>query len=212
MRKNGRAKIDAMLRHLACGQDLQDFPATTYERQRLVEKAGGRGLIEWQKERGRFELTPIGWRHLTPGRGLGMPSLLVSTAIGAAIGAAALAFLWLPAGALNHSGNGQSAASVARVEEPVALPVARPADGGMSTAPRTASVAPAPAAAVAEPPVPEQPSAEAAPTEKQVKKPHRRTASRHRREPTGWGAVDPWRSQQSRHSNRNGQGSWFAFR
>jgi hypothetical protein len=215
MRKNGRSKIDALLRHLARGQDLQDYPATTYERLLLVEKAGGRGLIEWQKERGRYELTPIGWRQLTPRRGLGFASLVVSTAVGAAIGAAALAVLWLPAGALHRSAGAQPPAPVSRIEQPVAVPAPPPADtGGRSTAALQPASAPPAPAAVAEPPVPEQPSAETAPPERQVKKPHRRTAHRHRREPRSptWGGVDPWRSGQSRYSSRNGQGSWFAFR
>ena len=204
MRKSGRAKIDAMLRHLACGQAPEDFPATTYERLRLIERAGGRGLIEWQKERGRYELTPIGWRQLTPRRSLGLPSLMVSMTIGAAIGAAALAVLWLPADAL-HRSSGPVAASVSRVEEPTAVPAARSGDAAMrSPAPETP--------AVAEQPAPKQPAAEAAPTEKQVKKTHRRAGYRPRRGQTGssWGFADPSRGRQSRYTNS--RDSWFAFR
>lgn len=83
-----------MLRHLASHHDPQDFPSTAYERQALLEAAGKRRLIEWQKDNRRYELTPIGWRRLRRGRGF-VP-LTISAGVGAAIGAAALAMLWLP--------------------------------------------------------------------------------------------------------------------
>src|SRR5262245_45120578 len=97
MRKSRRANIDAMLRHLASHHDPEDFHGTAYERQELIEAAGKRRLIEWQKERRRYELTAIGLRRLRRGGGLGLPALAISAGIGAAIGAVALAMLWLPA-------------------------------------------------------------------------------------------------------------------
>jgi len=93
MRKSGRANLDAMLRHLASHHDPQDFPSTAYERQALLEAAGKRRLIEWQKDNRRYELTPIGWRRLRRGGGLGF-SLGIGLGAVATIGAAAL--LWLP--------------------------------------------------------------------------------------------------------------------
>ncbi len=83
-----------MLRHLASHHDPQDFPSTAYERQALLEAAGKRRLIEWQKDNRRYELTPIGWRRLRRGRGF-VP-LAIGAGLGAAIGAGALAMLWLP--------------------------------------------------------------------------------------------------------------------
>jgi hypothetical protein len=96
MRKSRKANVDAMLRHLASHHDPQDFPSTAFERQALIEAAGKRRLIQWQKERRRYELTPIGLRRLKRGGGLGVPALAISAGIGATIGAVALAMLWLP--------------------------------------------------------------------------------------------------------------------
>jgi hypothetical protein len=95
-RKSGRANIDAMLRHLASHLDPQDFPGTAYEREALIEAAGKRRLIEWHKDRRRYELTPSGWRRLRRNGGLGLPSLAISAGIGLAVGAAAVVMLWLP--------------------------------------------------------------------------------------------------------------------
>ncbi len=165
--------IDAMLRHLGSGHDLQNFPGTTAEKLGLMRTAGARGLIAWSKARGRYELTRVGWRHVTPRRGFGPAFLVVSTTIGAVIGAGALAALWLSADASHRSVGRQATA-------PVSRPVV--ANGGLDTPLQTASASPAapvvqqyPApsaqlgsptepARVAEQPVPEEPSAEAAPT------------------------------------------------
>jgi hypothetical protein len=98
MRKSARASVDAMLRHLASHHDPRDFPSTAFERQALLEAAAKRRLIEWQKERRRFELTPSGLRRLRRNGRFGLPSLAISVGIGAAIAAAAAVMLWLPAG------------------------------------------------------------------------------------------------------------------
>jgi hypothetical protein len=168
MRKSGRANTDAMLRHLASHHDPQDFPSTAYERQALIEAAGKRRLIEWQKDRRRYELTASGWRRLRRNRGLGVPALAIGVGVGAAIGAAALAMLWLPTG---RSASGPAALSPP-VENVSALTPASPPPGGSTAdtpaaAPVTAAsvVPPAPAepATSIEPPAATQPSAEPAP-------------------------------------------------
>jgi hypothetical protein len=200
-----RTRIDAVLRHLGCGQDFRDFPGTASEKLALVRTAASRGLIAWQKARGRYELTSIGWSELTPRRRFTLVSMMASTAIGAAVGAAALAILWLPADASHRA-----------VARQATAPVSRPADadGGVRTPappPQTAPAAPAEPAKVADQPVPEQPSAEAAPTEvKQatVKKTRRKTASRHRKDETdaAWAYAEPSRARLPTYSGYGGQG------
>jgi hypothetical protein len=231
MTRRHATKIDAMLRHLAAGADLQDFPGTKFEKLALVRTAGRRGLIAWEATRSRYELTPAGWGELSPRR-FGLPSLMVSTALGASIGAAALAFLWLPGVQWPVSARGQANPPVSRLEKPIAAPASPPADaGGRSFAPMQASAsqaAPAalaagagPSAAPANPiepaqvagqPVPEQPSTEAAPTgvKQAVKKSRRKTARRHSKDPA-WGFGNPWNARQSTYS-RYGQGSWSTYR
>jgi len=169
MRKSGRANIDAMLRHLASHHDPQDFPSTAYERQALIDAAGKGRLIEWQKERRRYELTASGWRRLRRNGGLGVPALAICAGVGAAVGAAALAMLWLP----TDRSAGGPAALARPVEKVGALNPASPPPGGSTpdtppaAAPVTAAsvVPPAPAepATSTEPPAAPQPSAEPAP-------------------------------------------------
>jgi hypothetical protein len=202
-----RTKIDAVLRHLGCGQDLRDFPGTASEKLALIRTAASRGLIAWQRGRGRYELTSVGWSELTPRRRFTLASMVASTAVGAAVGAAALAILWLPADASYRSVGRQATA-----------PLARPADanGGVRTPappPQTAPAAPAEPVKVADQPVPEQPSAEAAPTDvKQatVKKTHRKTASRRRKDETdaAWAYVEPSRARPPTYSGYGGQPSY----
>jgi hypothetical protein len=198
--------MDALLRHLGCGQDLQEFPGTKFETLALTETAGRRGLIAWGEASGRYELTPIGLSKLTPRRRFGLASLMVSTAIGATIGAAALAVLWLPAGASHGSVRGQSAASLSRSQD---APPAVAHDPGPGAAPAHPIEPPK----VADQPVPEQPGAEADPAggkQAAVNKPRRKTAHHRRKEPTGptWAFADSWRTRQF----TRGQASWFANR
>jgi hypothetical protein len=221
-------KIDAVLRHLAAGADLQDFPGTKFEKLALVRTAGRRGLIAWDATRSRYELTPAGWSELSPRR-FGLPSLVVSTALGASIGAAALAFLWLPGVQWRDSAQGH-ARLVSRLEKPIAAPASPPADvGGRSLAPMQASASPAapaalaPGAAPADPiepaqiagqPGSEQPATEAAPTNvKQAagKKSHRRTARHGDRTNSAWGFGNAWRGRQSAQW-RYTQDSRFTYR
>lgn len=219
-------KIGAMLRHLAGGEDLQDFPGTKYENTALARAAERRGLIIWDQEGNRYALTPAGWSELTPRR-FGLPALIVSTATGAAIGAAALAFLWLPGTKWPAPALGHTAALAA--QGPAVASASGPADaGGRSIAPMSAASqgAPAPRATAAEPstapanpsepaqiaaqPAAEQPSAEAAPPpakQAAVKKPHRRTV---RPEPYN-PFANPWRGREPAHT-RYGQGSWYTYR
>jgi hypothetical protein len=177
-----KVKIDAVLRHLGCGHDLRDFPGTASERLALVRTAASRGLIAWQKARTRYELTPVGWSELMPRRRFTLTSLLASTVTGAAVGAAALAIVWLPADASHRSVGRHATAAVFQVEKANAAPVSGPAEA--APAPQTAAAAPAEPAKVAEQPVAETPAAEPAPEVKQAaaKKPHRKTASRRRKE------------------------------
>jgi hypothetical protein len=204
-KRNGRANIDAILRHLGCGRDLESFPGTRYEQLGLIQAARSRGLVEWQEERGRYELTPIGWRYLTP-RPLGLASLMAGTAIGATVAAAALAVLWLPGDASQGSVGRPATAALSR---PADANGAVPTLAARSQTARTAPAAPAaehdPApsarpdtptdpAKVAEQPVPEEPSAEApAAVVKQaaVKKPRHKTV----RNPA-WASTTPYRDER----------------
>jgi hypothetical protein len=210
-------KIDAVLRHLAAGEDISDFPGTKYENLAVVRTAVRRGLIAWDAEGNRYILTPAGWGELAPRR-FGVRSLVASTAIGAAIGAAALAFLWLPS--LKWQGSAQATASPA-VEKPVVTAASPPADiGGRSLAPMTAATpaakpasatvpaAPAEPAAVAEAPAPEPPAAETPPVKQAVKKPHRRTV---RRPEQTNPFANPGYGRETSYS-RYGQGSWYSYR
>jgi hypothetical protein len=159
MRKSRRANIDAMLRHLASQHDPHDFPSTAYERQALIEAAGRHQLIEWRKDRRRYELTPIGLRRLRRGGGLGLPALAISAGVGAAIGAAALVMLWLPAdrsasrAALGPPAENVGAPGLTPNTPPAVAPV---------TAASVAPHAPAEPATVAEPPVAMPPGTEPA--------------------------------------------------
>ena len=116
--------IDAILRHLAWGQDLQNFPGTMSEKLALVRTASRRGLIAWRKSRGRYELTSIGWSKLTPRRLFSFASLTLSAAAGAAMGATALAFLLLPADG-HRSVRGQSTTLVSQLESPITVSASR---------------------------------------------------------------------------------------
>jgi hypothetical protein len=220
-------KIDAMLRHLAAGGEAQDFPGTKYENMALARTIERRGLIAWDGEGNRHILTPAGWSELTPRR-FGLPSLAVSTATGVVIGAAALAFLWLPDARWPVSAHGQPA--TVAVQSPVAVSVPIPADiGGRSVAPMSVSAPRASAAAstppsgtspvsadpvepaqVATQPVSDQPSSEAAPTPaKQATRKHHRRTARPREQYNPFG--NPWRGREYS-PTRYGQGSWYAYR
>ena len=183
MSKSRRASIDAMLRHLASHHDPQDFPSTAYERQALIETAGKRRLIEWQKDRRRYELTPNGWRRLRRGGGLGLPALAIGAGVGAAIGAAALVMLWLPADrSASHAALGPPAENVGALGPTSPPPGSVTTDTPPAAAPVTAASAgsptPAEPASVAEPST-TQPGAEpATPAAKEpaAKKSRHRTA------------------------------------
>jgi outer membrane biosynthesis protein TonB len=112
-----------MLRHLGGGRDLQEFPGTADEKLGLTLTAAARGQIAWSTARGRFELTPR--------RGSRSASLVVGTAVGAALAVGALAALWMPA-------DGSHRPAALQAPAPVSLPVA---PGGGLLIP-TASVPP----------------------------------------------------------------------
>jgi hypothetical protein len=209
-------KIDAVLRHLAAGEDIADFPGTKYENLAVVRTAVRRGLITWDAEGNRYVLTPAGWSDLTPRR-FGVRSLVASTAIGAAIGAAALAFVWLPG--VKWQVPTQATASPA-VEKPIIATVFAPADvGGRSVAPMTSTAAPVakpasatvPAAPIEPPvlaaePAPEPPAVETPPVKQAtVKKPRRKTV---RHPEQSYPFANAWGTRESRY----GQGSWYSYR
>jgi hypothetical protein len=216
-------KIDAVLRHLAAGEDISSFPGTKYENLAVVRTAVHRGLIMWDAEGNRYTLTPAGWNGITPRR-FGVRSLAASTAIGAVMGAAALAFLWLPG--VKWQVPAQATASPA-VEKPVVAMASPPADmGGRSVAPMTSTTAPvaksAPAAvpaatveapvepaAVAAEPTLEPPAVETPPVKHAaVKKPRRKTV-RHHEQYNPFGG--PWQARGSSYP-RYGQNSWYSYR
>src|SRR5262249_55074642 len=120
--------MDAMLRHLGCGQDLRDFPATSTEKLALIRTADTRGLIAWRKTRARYELTSLGWDRLTPTRRFGAGSLMMSAAAGGVASAVALAVFWLPADASRPSAHRHSSASISRTERPHAPQASRSAE------------------------------------------------------------------------------------
>jgi hypothetical protein len=219
--------MDAMLRHLGWGQELQDFPGTTSERVALIRTASRRGLIAWRKARGRYELTSVGWTELMPRRRFSLASLMLSTVMGAVMGAAALASISDPADVSRYSVRRQSIASLPRLEKPVAALTEYPVDLGVERpAPLTVAHEPELGAASGipiEPPLvadellAEQPSAQAAPIiakQAPVKKPHHRTASHRRKHRTGlaWLSGSTRRARQFRHSGYSRLGSQFAYR
>jgi len=216
MNKNDdRTRIDAILRHLGCGGELRDFPATDSEKLALIRTAGSRRLVAWHKGRARYELTPIGWSELTPRRRFGLGSLMASTALGATVGAAVLGFFWVSADASRLV----APSPVARAEKAMAAPIAsapayQPPSASPAVPPAPGALAGTPPepAKVAEQPVPPEPGAEAAPVEvKQaaVKKPRRKTASRRRTDETGaaWAYADSWRARPSGYAGYGGQPS-----
>jgi hypothetical protein len=169
MGKSARASVDAMLRHLAAHHDPKDFPSTAYERQDLIEAAGRRRLIEWHKDRRRYEVTPAGWRRLRRNGRLGLPALAIAGGIGAAASAAVLAMFWLPA----ERSAGDRAVVGAPVEnarapnatpQTAALPATPAAATDPAASPGAAPSEPAASAAGAEPAVPAQPEGDPATT------------------------------------------------
>jgi hypothetical protein len=208
-----RTRIDAILRHLGCGRELRDFPGTESEKLALIRIASSRRLVAWHRGRARYELSPIGWSELTPRRRFGLGSLMVSTAVGATVGAAVLGFFWVSADASRLV----APSPVARAEKAIAAPVAGLPRQAATVSPAAPAVAragsPTEPAKVAEQPVPPEPSAEAAPAEvKQaaVKKPRRKTASRPRKDETGaaWAYADSWRARPSGDAGYGGQPSY----
>jgi hypothetical protein len=161
MRKSRRASIDAMLRHLAGHHDPQDFPSTAYERQALIEAAGKRRLIEWQKERRRYELTASGLRRLRRGGGLGLPSLAIGAGIGAVVAAAALLMVWRSGdrSAGEHAALGLPVENIAAPGVTPDAPAAVPVIAANAQAPAEPTTAAEPAKAT-EPVAPTGPAAE----------------------------------------------------
>ena len=194
-----------MLRHLASQHDPQDFPSTAFERQALIEAAGKRRLIQWQKERRRYELTAIGLRRLKRGYGLGLPALAISAGIGATIGAAALAMLWL-----SSDRSGGNPAALGPPGETIGA--VGPAPGSRSSTPDTPSTAaPVTAASVvppasgetatvADPAAPSEPVAD--PTTPAAKEPGKKSRHRPARASRNWNFGHRYRDERFAGSGR----------
>lgn len=219
---DGRS-INAMLRHLGCGQDLQDFPGTASEKIALVRIAGARGLIAWSKARSRYEVTAIGWSELMPRRRYGLASLLVSAAAGGLIGAAALGVYWLPANG-SHSSVRASISRAANPQVsrstgpgPASPPSLQPVSASTDDLPVVASDAePSEAPRTADQVTQEQPKPELASAGGQraaAKKYRHRTAHRRRREQGAARAYAArWGGQQFRYAGYRDGGAWFGYR
>lgn len=224
-RKDEGSRIDAVLRHLACGRDLRDFPGTSSQKLALVRAADARGLIAWRKAPAQYEVTAAGWSRLAPRRHFGVPSLLASTAIGAVVGAASLAIVWLPDDRSHRPARGQFSASVSHVHRPGVAQTLRPleADPRDAALPSTDSaVATADAMPGLQLVKADQPASGetgAGPDLTGVKqaatrKSRHKTVHRHRRGQIGpaWANGNPWRTQRFRYAGYGGQGTWFGYR
>jgi hypothetical protein len=195
----GTEKLDAILGHLACGRDLQDFSGTTTEKLGIVRTAAARRLIAWNKTRARYELTLAGWRRTAPRGSLGVAPLVIGATVGAAIGAAALAIL-LPSTDVPLRPVGRHAMrSVSRpVEAKVVLASAVPAEpvNVIPAAPPAPLVPPTPAEPVkpVERAAPQEPGPEAtAQVTRQTsarKHRHHRTARARTRRMWAWAYRD----------------------
>jgi len=213
-----------MLRHLGCGRDPWDFPGTASERLALVRTADARGLIAWRKAPARYQVTAAGWSRLTPRRHFGLPSLLAGTAIGAVVGAASLAIVWLPDGRSHRPSRAQWSASVSRLDKPSVTQTPRPEAGHRnSVLPSTdravvvADATPMLELVKADQPAAREPSAEPGPTavkQAATRKPRHKTVHRHRRGQIGpaWANAKPWSTQPFRYAGYGGQGAWLGYR
>jgi hypothetical protein len=224
-RKDEGSRIDAMLRHLAGGRDTRDFPGTPSEKLALVRTADARGLIAWRKAPARYEVTAAGWSRLAPRRHFGLASLLVSTAIGAVVGAASLAIVWLPDDRSHRPTRGQFSASVSHLGRPGVAQIPRPLETGPrdSALPSTDSAV---AAADATPELELVKADQPASGETDVgagltgakpaaaRKSRHKTVHRHRRGQIGpaWANANPWRTQRFRYAGYGGQGTWLGYR
>jgi hypothetical protein len=233
--RDDKPDIDAMLRHLSYFRDLRDFPATSTEKLALVRTADTRGLITWSRSRASYELTHFGWNELLPKRRFGLPSLMVTAALGGIVGAVTLAVLWLPADRPHRSIHGQPSAAISRMAKshvlqaslsakpatPNAAP-ARAADGVPDASPVIAAGPEASETPGAESPeVADRAAADQAETKtafkgvKQAttKRSRHKTARRHRRERgTAWAYAASWRGQQFRYAGYGERGSWLGYR
>jgi hypothetical protein len=216
-RQDEGPNIDAMLRHLGSGRDVCDFPGTAIEKVALVRTARARGLIAWRKGRARYDLTPTGWIRLAPRPRFGVASLIVSTAVGAIVGGAALlAFTWQPADAPHRIASRQSL-QASHSAEPV-VRTSRPQQVTLATVEADPDRIETPAL---EPPTsvvsaPDPPRAEPALTgtkEVTARKPRRKSAHRRRREQgAAWAYVRSWQGQQFRYAGYGQQGAWLGYR
>jgi len=220
-------RINAMLRHLGCGRDVRDFPASANEKVALIRTADARGLIAWRKSRTRYELTSIGWNELMPRRRFGVPSLIMSAATGGVASVIAVTVFWPPADASRARGN--PSAPISRLERPHVLQAALPAQicvpryaplyatsavqDAVALAPESEANEP-PRADLTDSPAPEPPKAEPSPSgakEAGTKK-YRKTAHHRRRDQRrSWAYGDPWRGRSIRYAGYGGQRNWYGY-
>lgn len=214
-----------MLRHLAGGRDPRDFPGTPSQRLALVRTADARGLIAWRKAPARYEVTAAGWSRLAPRPHFGLPSLLLSTAIGAVIGAASLAIVWLPDDRSHRPTRGQFSASVSHLDKSSLAQTSRPLEAGPQDS-ALASTDGAVAATDATPglelvradrPASGEIGAGAVLTDVKpaaTRKSRHKIAHRHRKGQIGpaWANANPWRTQHFRYAGNGGQGNWLGYR
>jgi len=233
--RDDKPDIDAMLRHLSYFRDLRDFAGTSTEKLALVRTADTRGLITWSKARARYELTHFGWNELLPKRRFGVPSLMVSAALGGIVGAVTLAVLWLPADGPHRSVRGQPSASISRMAKSNVLQVSLLAKPGTPNAapPQAVNALPIVSPAIAADPEPSetprlessrgadqagagQPKTKAAfkGVKQATAKRSRHKTARHRRREQGatWAYTGSWRGQQFRYAGYRERGAWLGYR
>jgi hypothetical protein len=217
-------RINAILRHLGCGRDLRDFPASANEKVALIRTADARGLIAWRRTRTRYELTSIGWNELMPRRRFGVPSLIMSAATGGVASVIAVAVFWPPADASRARAN--SSGPISRLEQPHVLQTARSAEicvpryaplPALSVVDNAVAAAPEPEPALDRPDVTERPAldppattSEASVTKEAAPKKSRKTAHHRRRDQRrSWAYADPWRGR--RYAGYGGQRDWYGY-
>ena len=206
-----------MLRHLSCGRDVRDFPASANEKIALIRTADARGLIAWRRTRARYELTSIGWNELMPRRRFGVPSLIMSAAAGGVASVMAVAFFWPPADA-----------SRVRLERPHVLQTAASAEicvpryaplPAMRVVEDAAAAAPDPKPEIDAPEVTERPAVDppgttsgASGAKEAGATKSRKTAHHRRREQRrSWAYADGWRGRSIRYAGYGGQRDWYGY-
>jgi len=207
-----QAKIRAVLQHLDCGRDLEEFPGTRNEKLVLIGRVTKRRLVEWEKARGRYRLTSSGRRQLGDGR-LARASRFSVKVIAPTLAAATIAGFWFWAQA-SHLPVGGPAAPVqlARIEaapRPLSLP-SDPADIGPAYSIDHPRVADRPSSAVAITSL-EQPNAAEHPTEVAPAAPVRKDGGKSATQPGKKIAKSRHNATHASRRRKDGPGSTLAY-